>query len=163
MLEYLAQGLQPYWNYLYITLLLVLVAAIGILLFMLLVRVQRLMIANGTHPAIIHFVHEAIVLAYKSSDAVFDTVEERLYGAQKQEIAIAVYAILPDTVTVGFIGVTIPWKSYVSEAKFAEFVVREYDTLVVRFGVIKNTILQQMIDEIGDAPTDTAKRLATAQ
>lgn len=139
---------QPTQSFLLVTLILLLVGALGIIYYVSLVAIQRSLVKSGKHPEIVRFVHQAIVLAYKSSDAVFDTIDERLHGVQKLEIATAIYCILPDTINIGWIGVKLSWKNYVSQERFTAFVSAEYDRLVEQFGVVKENILQQMLEDM---------------
>lgn len=128
---------------------LLIVVAVLILIFWGLVQLNRMMLKSGTHPAIVAFAHEAIVLAYKTSEAVFDDLDVRLHGVQKKEVADAIYDLLPDTITIGPFGVH--WKTYVTRDKFSEVVQMQYDLLVTKFGVVKSDILKAMEDEVNKA------------
>lgn len=106
------------------------------------------MIAKGTHPSLQFLVHQAIVLAYKSSDTVFDVLEERLYSIQKREIAGAIYDILDEEIKVSFLPFKIQWKKFVTKEQFMDFVAREYDRLAEGFSYVRNTILDEMIESM---------------
>jgi len=135
-------------NWTVILAVLFLFSAVVLLSFVGFVQLNRHLLKTGAHPAFLGFVHEAIVLAYKSSDAVFDAVEDRLRGAQKKELADAIYDLLPGYIHIGVLNVKIDWKKYVPKDKFSEYVQLEYDKLVEKFGVVRETILREMMEEM---------------
>jgi len=104
----------------------------------------------GKHPVLRQFLHEAIVLAYKSSDAVFDMVEERLHSVEKREIAAQIYDLLPDGIEIKIFifPLKLEWKKYVSKEQFMDFLSTEYDKLCESFRIVRETILKELLESM---------------
>lgn len=130
-------------NWLYILLTLFSLGGILSLLFVIMLQVNVYLIQTGKHPALRKFMEQAIVMTYKLSDQVFDTVEKRLHWEQKQEALGFIYDMLPDVISLKII--QLKWKEYVSKAQFIEFVGQRYDELIEYYGVINRHILDEMI------------------
>ena len=68
--------------------------------------------------ALLPYLYEAIMVAYRGSEHLMDAASERLHGADKAAIAQLVYDFLPDTVAL--VGVSWHWKKFVSRDEFAD-------------------------------------------
>lgn len=137
---------------LYIALLLLLVGII-VLVFVGFIAWNRYLVKIKAHPVLLQFAQSAIVMAYKSSDLIFDQIGERLHSVQKVEIAKHIYFMLPDCISISLWGfkTQLCWKKQVSEEDFVVLVSVEYDKLVDGFSTFKKTILQDMLESMGEA------------
>ena len=78
--------------------------------------------------ALLPFVVQAIIGAYKVSEGAVDQFKERLRGVDKADIARRVYELLPDTINIGKFVVPTGWvKQVVPEERFAELIQSAFD------------------------------------
>lgn len=130
-------------NWFYVLAILFALGGILALLFYILLQVNVYLLKTGKHPALRKFIIQAIVMVYKLSDQVFDSVEMRLHWEQKQQALGFIYDMLPDIISLKI--VQLKWKMYVSKAQFVTFVGDNYDDLVEYYGVVNRHILDEMI------------------
>jgi hypothetical protein len=119
-----------------------LVLGIIILVFVVLVAWQAYLVRIGKHPLLQKVLDEAIVLAYKTSDAVFDVIEQRLHGAYKRDVVAALYTILPDYKILGR-----SWKLWITKDQFVDWVEKRFQELTARFAMVKSAVLQEMLEK----------------
>lgn len=75
--------------------------------------------------ALLPFLDQAIMAAYRASEKLMDSVSSRLHGADKSRIARYVYQFLPDALNIA--GLEWAWKLYVDEEKFATWLQKRFD------------------------------------
>lgn len=94
-------------------------------------KVQGYPFESEIEAALVPFLDEAIALAYKTSEYLFDQIGQRLHGAEKAKIAEAVYDLLPDSIMVA--GHLFPWKRAVSQVKFAGYLEQRFADIIERW------------------------------
>lgn len=95
--------------------------------------------------ALLPYLYEALMVAYKGSETLMDTVGERLRGADKARIARLVYAVLPDSVSL--LGVSWQWKKYVTQGEFAGYLQKRFDSFVELWDVGQEGVLKAIMPE----------------
>jgi len=129
------------------TLWLVFAAAMLVLLFAGAMEINKYLLKTGKHPALRHWMAQAITLAYKTSDQVFDATNQRLYGVDKVGIIKIIYTMLPEVIIV--FGLRMYWKRYVSQDMFVAQVSKYYDELVEQYHLVQHAVLREMIEAVG--------------
>jgi hypothetical protein len=131
-------------NYLYVTAGLLGLGGIIILVFVGLLAWNKHLIVTGQHPQLRLFLTQAITMAYKLSDDVFDITEKRLHFEQKREVLAVIYDMLPDVISLKIIN--LKWKQWVSKAEFVEFVALQYEKLIEQYSALNKQILREMVE-----------------
>ena len=130
-----------------ITLWLVFAAAMLVLLFAGVMEINKYLLKTGKHPKLRWWMAQAITMAYKTSDQVFDMTNERLSGIDKTGIIKIIYIMLPEVITV--FGIKLYWKRYVSQEMFMEHVSKYYDELVEQYHMVQHAVLREMVESVG--------------
>jgi hypothetical protein len=110
-----------------------LVGAVGLLImaFLALRLWHKRLIASGAHPVLVDLVHQAILKAYHASDVVFGEIGTKLRGVQKKKLADKLYNMIPSPIpffNIGpFLPVSLPWKRWVSQEAFSDWVQQRFD------------------------------------
>lgn len=101
-------------------------------------KVRQFLLEKNGYPredmielALMPFIQNAILFAYKESERHFDAVGERLAGIDKKLLADRVYDLLPDSLVVGGRVVPISFvKTLVPRERFAQAVQWAFDTFL---------------------------------
>lgn len=96
--------------------------------------------------ALLPFLYQSLMAAYKASESLMDAVGERLHGADKAMVARLVYVMLPDEVLL--LGASWQWKKHVSKDKFANYLQKYFDGFIDLWDVAQEGILKAIL------PTD---------
>jgi hypothetical protein len=98
------------------------------------------------------YAYAAIVTAFKLGEVARDDLEKRLEGLDKKALADAVYALLPDTITVGSYLVPIgAVKSLVPREQWEALVQNAFDELMLIYrqnGAVLDEWLKERIAEL---------------
>jgi hypothetical protein len=78
--------------------------------------------------ALLPYLYQSIMVAYKTSERLMDEVGVRLRGVDKAKIARMVYEHLPSDIR--WRGYTLNWKVYVDKDTFSEYIENRFDELV---------------------------------
>lgn len=118
-----------------------------VLLFAGLLQYNKYLIKNNRHPVMQKFINQALIMAYKASEQMTDTLSKRLHSLEKKKISEYVYDnMLPDIINVG--PFPVKWKVIVPKEKFVEFCSTQLDALVERFHEVQHSILHDMSTDI---------------
>ena len=79
--------------------------------------------------ALLPFVYQAIMAAYRASEYALDEFGRRLAGEDKAGLARAAYAMLPAVIVIR--GVALPIRNLVTEAQFVSLVEDAFDGFLV--------------------------------
>lgn len=95
--------------------------------------------------AVLPYIYNAIMAAYKASEAVMDATGDRLQGLDKAKIAAAIYAVVPESLELNVFGrsVHVPVKQMVPPEKFEALIQRAFDEFTSWY--------QETFDKWGDA------------
>ena len=93
--------------------------------------------------ALLPFLYEAIMAAYKASESLMDAVGERLHGADKAKVARLVYQMLPGAVSIA--GASWQWKEFIGEEKFARWLQARFDGFADWWDVAEEGILKAIL------------------
>ena len=99
--------------------------------------------------ALLPYLDQAIMAAYKASESLMDAVSERLHGTDKTMVARLVYQMLPDTVSLA--GASWQWKRFIGEERFARWLQVRFDTFTAWWDTAEEGILRAILPE-GDLP-----------
>ena len=78
--------------------------------------------------ALLPYLYNAIMFAYKASEAAIDASQERLDGIDKKMLADAVYNMLPEFLYIGTVAVPLNFlKTVVTRERFSELVQLAFD------------------------------------
>ena len=111
------------------------------------VKRQGYLYEDEIEAALLPFLYQAIMAAYKGSEALMDAVGERLRGTDKARIARLVYQALPDTVSLA--GAGWQWKKFVGEEKFVGWLQVRFNDFVGWWDLAEEGILKAIL------PADT--------
>jgi hypothetical protein len=105
--------------------------------------------------ALLPFIIQGILAAYKISEGAVDQFKQRLHGVDKAEIAERVYDLLPDQISVGKVVIPIGWiKQVVPEERFAELVQLAFEEGMGAF----EGLWELYRDQLGDLVSTQAQR-----
>lgn len=96
--------------------------------------------------ALLPFMYQALMAAYKASESLMDAVGERLYGVDKMMVARLVYQMLPNGVSIG--GASWQWKRHIGEEKFTKWMQARFDGFADWWDMAEEGILKAIL------PTD---------
>ncbi len=99
--------------------------------------------------ALLPFMYQSLMAAYKASESLMDAVGERLHGADKAMVARLVYQMLPDAVSVA--GMDWRWKEHIGEERFARWLQARFDSFAELWDTAEEGILKAILPE-GDSP-----------
>lgn len=116
---------------------------------------RRLKVARQGYPyedeieeALLPFLYQALMAAYKASESLMDAVGERLHGVDKMMVARLVYQMLPDDgVLIG--GASWQWKRFVGEEKFARWMQERFDEFANLWDLAQEGVLRAVLPEGG--------------
>ena len=97
--------------------------------------------------ALLPFLYQAIMAAYKASESLVDAVGERLHGVDKVRVARLVYWTLPDTVSLAGIG--WQWKKFIGEERFGCWLQARFDAFTDLWDVAGEGILKAILPDGG--------------
>jgi hypothetical protein len=99
--------------------------------------------------ALLPFLYQALMAAYKASESLMDAVGERLHGADKMMIARLIYQMLPDAVSVA--GMDWRWKEHIGEERFSRWMQERFDSFTGLWDTAEEGILRAILPE-GNPP-----------
>lgn len=97
--------------------------------------------------ALLPFLYQAIMAAYKTSESLMDAVGERLHSVEKLMVARLVYQMLPDAVSLA--GASWQWKRFIGEEKFARWLQARFDTFIDWWDMAEEGVLKAILPEGG--------------
>ena len=97
--------------------------------------------------ALLPYLDQAIMAAYKASESLMDAVSERLHGVDKLMVARLVYQMLPDAVSLS--GASWQWKRFIGEEKFTRWLQARFDTFTDWWDTAEEGILKAILPEGG--------------
>jgi len=93
--------------------------------------------------ALLPFLYQSLMAAYKASESLMDAVGERLRGADKARVARLVYARLPSVISLA--GVDWRWKRFVGEEKFARWLQERFDVFANWWDAAEEGVLKAIL------------------
>lgn len=97
--------------------------------------------------ALLPFLYQALMAAYKASESLMDAVGERLHSVDKMMVARLVYQMLPDTVSIA--GTGWRWKKFVGEEKFTKWLQERFDGFADWWDLAQEGVLRAVLPEGG--------------
>jgi hypothetical protein len=95
--------------------------------------------------ALLPFLYQALMAAYKASESLMDAVGERLHGVDKMMVARLVYQMLPNGVSIA--GKSWRWKRFVGEEKFARWMQERFDEFANLWDLAQEGVLRAVLPE----------------
>ena len=93
--------------------------------------------------ALLPFLYQAIMAAYKASESLMDIVGERLHGVDKARVARLVYQMLPDAVSIA--GASWQWKEFVGEERFTRWLQARFDIFADWWDMAEEGVLKAIL------------------
>lgn len=95
--------------------------------------------------ALLPYLHNAIMFAYKVSETAIDASQERLDGLDKKLLADAVYDLLPPFLYVGTIAVPLGFlRTLITRERFSELVQMSFDEFMAFYRTAEERLKSEL-------------------
>ena len=100
--------------------------------------------------AVLPLIYKAIMAAYKMSERIIDSGQERLRGLDKKLIADALYDMMPASILWRGMNISTGWiKSLVPRAVFQAWVQKAFNDFLEWFDAVQEAYGDELLDLIG--------------